>query len=153
MYRQKTEEGKFYDREREGRDRFLKIYGECFKVIEETENRFDKYDLRCHDFEEDCFFVEVKTRNYPSDKFDDFVINCEKYDALMFYSQEDRTYAIFAVFCNDGVGYIFNLTNIDKSEMRYDPSYCRHSEKGNGEHFIHKGAYFLPKSKGIKING
>lgn len=62
--------------------------------------------------------IELKNRNYPSDRFDTLFIEAHKYSKLIIDWLYDQIEPLYINFMNDGTTYVFNLSKMkDKPQF------------------------------------
>ena len=118
----------------------------CEIEYEFTKGNFDSIDCFATASTGDTFAIELKDRNIPLDKYDTYLLEMKKYNALMIAHEESGYTPLFRVYFQDGV-LTWDISKIDING-RVEEMKCAESTF-NYEHKINKKIILLKKEEAI----
>ena len=119
---------------------------DCEIEYEFTKGKFDSIDCFATASTGQKFAVEIKNRNIPLDKYDTYLLEMKKYNALMIAHEESGYTPLFRVYFQDGV-LTWDISKIDING-RVEEMKCAESTF-NYEHKINKKIILLKKEEAI----
>ena len=102
------------------------------KQLFETSPKISKYEFAEHEFDKvDAFSTgqtgrctyEIKNRNILSTKYDTYLLELDKYNALMYEYTEEGYTPYYINFFSDGICIMWDVSKID-IEDRVELKYC-----------------------------
>ena len=105
---------KIAEKEKEGRDKFISVFSK--KEFIESDNPSSSWDLSgvTYSIEESDknFFVEIKDREYDSNKYKTCIMELKKYQYLKSIADDYDANFFYSCSYTDNVLYIFNLRKL-----------------------------------------
>ena len=134
--------------EEKGRKKLIEDFNnaDCEMIYEFTKGKFDSIDCFATASTGQKFAVEIKNRNIPLDKYDTYLLEMKKYNALMIAHEESGYTPLFRVYFQDGV-LTWDISKIDING-RVEEMFCAESTF-NYEHKINKKIIMLKKEEAI----
>lgn len=131
-----------------GREKLVKDFKNSKYEIEYefTKGKFDSIDCFATASTGDKFAIELKNRNIPLDKYDTYLLELHKYNALMVAYIESGYTPLFRVYFQDGV-LTWDISKIDVND-RVEEMPCAESTF-NYEHKVVKKIIMLKKEEAI----
>ena len=131
-----------------GREKLVKDFknSKCEIEYEFTKGKFDSIDCFATASTGDKFAIELKNRNIPLDKYDTYLLELHKYNALMVAYIESGYTPLFRVYFQDGV-LTWDISKIDVND-RVEEMPCAESTF-NYTHKINKKIIMLKKEEAI----
>lgn len=131
-----------------GREKLVKDFknSKCEIEYEFTKGKFDSIDCFATASTGDKFAIELKNRNIPLDKYDTYLLELHKYNALMVAYIESGYTPLFRVYFQDGV-LTWDISKIDVND-RVEEMPCAESTF-NYEHKVVKKIIMLKKEEAI----
>lgn len=131
-----------------GREKLVKDFKNSKYEIEYefTKGKFDSIDCFATASTGDKFAIELKNRNIPLDKYDTYLLELHKYNALMVAYIESGYTPLFRVYFQDGV-LTWDISKIDIND-RVEEMFCAESTF-NYEHKVVKKIIMLKKEEAI----
>lgn len=131
-----------------GREKLVKDFKNSKYEIEYefTKGKFDSIDCFATASTGDKFAIELKNRNIPLDKYDTYLLELHKYNALMIAYEESGYTPLFRVYFQDGV-LTWDISKIDVND-RVEEMPCAESTF-NYEHKVVKKIIMLKKEEAI----
>ena len=118
----------------------------CEMIYEFTKGEFDSIDCFATACTGQKFAIELKNRSIPLDKYDTYLLELHKYNALMIAYEESGYTPLFRVYFQDGV-LTWDISKIDVND-RVEEMLCAESTF-NYEHKINKKIIMLKKEEAI----
>ena len=100
--------------EEKGRNKLIEDFNnaDCEMIYEFTQGKFDSIDCFATASTGDKYAIELKNRNIPLDKYDTYLLEMKKYNALMIAHEESGYTPLFRVYFQDGV-LTWDISKID----------------------------------------
>lgn len=118
----------------------------CEMIYEFTKGKFDSVDCFATASTGDKYAIEIKNRDISIDKYDTYLLELHKYNALMIAYEESGYTPLFRVYFQDGV-LTWDISKIDVND-RVEEMPCAESTF-NYEHKIIKKIIMLKKEEAI----
>lgn len=110
-----TLEDKIADKEKEGRDKFISVFGNKLNLVE-SDNPGERWDLSGVTYSIDengkNFFVEIKDREYASNTYKTCFMEHKKYQYLKELANDYEADFFYSCSYTDNVIYVFNLRKL-----------------------------------------
>ena len=131
-----------------GRKKLIEDFNnaDCEMIYEFTKGKFDSIDCFATACTGEKFAVELKNRDIPIGKYDTYLLELHKYNALMVAYEESGYTPLFRVYFQDGV-LTWDISKIDING-RVEEMKCAESTF-NYEHKINKKIIMLKKEEAI----
>ena len=118
----------------------------CEMIYEFTKGKFDSVDCFATASTGQRFAIELKNRDISIDKYDTYLLELHKYNALMIAYEESGYTPLFRVYFQDGV-LTWDISKIDV-DGRVEEMSCAESTF-NYEHKVVKKIIMLKKEEAI----
>ena len=118
----------------------------CEMIYEFTKGKFDSIDCFATASTGQRFAVEIKNRDISIDKYDTYLLELHKYNALMIAYEESGYTPLFRVYFQDGV-LTWDISKIDVDD-RVEEMPCAESTF-NYSHKVVKKIIMLKKEEAI----
>ena len=118
----------------------------CQMIYEFTKGKYDSIDCFATASTGDKYAIEIKNRDISLDKYDTYLMELHKYNALMIAYEESGYTPLFRVYFQDGV-LTWDISKIDVND-RVEEMPCAESTF-NYEHKIVKKIILLKKEEAI----
>ena len=134
--------------EDKGRTKLVEDFknSKCEMIYEFTKEEFDSIDCFATASTGQRFAIEIKNRNIPLDKYDTYLLELHKYNALMVAYEESGYTPLFRVYFQDGV-LTWDISKIDVDD-RVEEMLCAESTF-NYSHKVVKKIIMLKKEEAI----
>ena len=134
--------------EDKGRTKLVEDFknSKCEMIYEFTKGKYESIDCFATACTGQKFAIEIKNRNIPLDKYDTYLLEMKKYNALMIAHEESGYTPLFRVYFQDGV-LTWDISKIDING-RVEEMKCAESTF-NYEHKINKKIILLKKEEAI----
>lgn len=134
--------------EEKGRKKLIEDFNnaDCEMIYEFTKGKFDSIDCFATACTGEKFAVEIKNRDISIEKYDTYLLEMKKYNALMIAYEESGYTPLFRVYFQDGV-LTWDISKIDING-RVEEMKCAESTF-NYEHKINKKIIMLKKEEAI----
>ena len=131
-----------------GREKLVKDFknSKCEIEYEFTKGKFDSIDCFATASTGDKYAIEIKNRDITIDKYDTYLMELHKYNALMIAHEESGYTPLFRVYFQDGV-LTWDISKIDVDD-RIEEMPCAESTF-NYTHKINKKIIMLKKEEAI----
>ena len=136
------------DYEDRGRKKLVEDFknSKCEMIYEFTKGKFDSVDCFATASTGQRFAIELKNRDISIDKYDTYLLELHKYNALMIAYEESGYTPLFRVYFQDGV-LTWDISKIDV-DGRVEEMSCAESTF-NYEHKVVKKIIMLKKEEAI----
>ena len=134
--------------EEKGRKKLIEDFNnaDCEMIYEFTKGKFDSIDCFATASTGDKYAIELKDRDISLDKYDTYLLELHKYNALMVAYIESGYTPLFRVYFQDGV-LTWDISKIDVSD-RVEEMKCAESTF-NYSHKVVKKIIMLKKEEAI----
>ena len=134
--------------EDKGRTKLVEDFknSKCEMIYEFTKGKFDSVDCFATASTGQRFAIELKNRDISIDKYDTYLLELHKYNALMIAYEESGYTPLFRVYFQDGV-LTWDISKIDV-DGRIEEMLCAESIF-NYEHKVVKKIIMLKKEEAI----
>ena len=134
--------------EDKGRTKLVEDFknSKCEIEYEFTKGKFDSIDCFATASTGDKYAIEIKNRDISIDKYDTYLMELHKYNAMMIAYEESGYTPLFRVYFQDGV-LTWDISKIDVDD-RVEEMLCAESTF-NYSHKINKKIIMLKKEEAI----
>ena len=135
--------------EDKGRKKLVEDFknSKCEMIYEFSKGEFDSIDCFATASTGQRFAIEIKNRDISIDKYDTYLLELHKYNALMIAYEESGYTPIFRIYYKDGK-LSYNLLQLKDIENRVEEMPCAESTF-NYEHKVIKKIIMLKKEEAI----
>ena len=119
----------------------------CQMIYEFTKGKYDSIDCFATASTGDKYAIEIKNRDISLDKYDTYLMELHKYNALMVAYEESGYTPIFRIYYKDGK-LSYNLLQLKDVENRVEEMTCAESTF-NYSHKVVKKIIMLKKEEAI----